>query len=586
MTADRSQRAIRRLAQEIARPRREIESAFVTAGACLSRGYALLDGLGSVFDTLGDGLGGDEVADARRRLDEIATRTGALALAFEDEKRHLARLAEVIALAGAPIDDLIRSAKTMGIVSINARVTAVSLVEDSADLQIFSSDIATLSASAGRSIGDLAVVYGQLVREVTRAAGQRARFEAAHAGTLAELTRGLARTLALLDSQRDIAVESSRAAGAASREMAARIASAVMALQAGDAVRQRLEHVEEGLEAAAAVSDGGVALGVTVPAGLEKAATGVTLKLQAGQLDGAAAAYGAGVAQAQTDLRELVADAGRAMARARAFRGGVAGPTPAGHIASESVIADLGDQLRAAVSILHAFEAARARVDRVLTMVQEAVRSFLGHVGAVRDIEAEMRLVSLNATIRCAQLGPRAAGLSIIAGQLRELTAETVAAADAAMALLEESSGLAAAFGAASDEGPGGDGDLEAQARAALEILDDLDRRTARALGRLDADAPKAILQLEAAVRALAGQSAHADRLAGLAGEVLSCADAAGGDLPLQEKEGLGPLLAALHARYSMREERHIHEALFPAGHSDAVAAASEDEAELEDFLL
>lgn len=578
MSAPCDHRRVRVLAQEVAGPRREIEAGFVAAGTHLGKGFALLDSLGGVFESLAGALAGAEVDEARARLDEIATETGALARVFDDERRHLLRLAEVVASAAVPIDDLIRSAKTMGIVSINARVTAVGLVEDSADLQIFSSDIATLSGSAGRAIHDLALVYGQLDKEVARATQQRAQFEAEHANTLADLLRSLSGTLAALDEQRRRAAESSRETGGASRGIAARIASAVMALQVGDATRQRLEHVEGGLDAVVSLARGLPALGQMVPPGGRGAAGAAIMRLQARQLAGAAAAFGAGVARAQGDLQALASDAAGAMARARSFRGH--------DRASGSVVAELGDQLRVAVSILHAFEMARSRIDRVAATVQDTVRAFLGHVRAVQDIEAEMRLVSLNATIRCAQLGPRAAALSIIASQLRELTGETVTAAEAAMSLLEESSALAGAFGAASGGAGGGRiGRLEGQARLALEILGNLDRRVAGALRQLNADGPKAIMQLEAAARALAGQSAHAERLDGVAALLDACAGAEPRAATAPDGP-LSPLLERLYAQYSMKDERDIHEAIHPREAPGPEETIPGEDAELEDFLL
>src|SRR5690606_3993006 len=113
-------------------------------------------------------------------------------------------------------------------------------------------------------------------------------------------------------------------------------------------------------------------------------------------------------------------------------------------------IASLSAQLRTAVTILADFETERAKLETVATAVQATVKQLLGHVEAVQEIEANMRLVSLNAAVRCAQLGPRGASLTVIASQLRELTSETVVAAEAAMARLDESSRLAGSFGAAS----------------------------------------------------------------------------------------------------------------------------------------
>src|SRR5690606_8776774 len=101
---------------------------------------------------------------------------------------------------------------------------------------------------ARSTIHEFSLVYRQLVSEVDKAAGQRERFDAAHAHTLSELAHSLEETLEALDRQRESAVESSAETGRVSRQIVGRIGSAVMALQVGDSTRQRLEHVETGLD--------------------------------------------------------------------------------------------------------------------------------------------------------------------------------------------------------------------------------------------------------------------------------------------------------------------------------------------------
>ena len=138
---------------------------------------------------------------------------------FAKEKADLSRLVEVVAAANGPIGELRRTVKMIGIVSINARVTAAGIVGDSDDFEVFTTDIATLSDSARSTIHEFSQVYRQLVTEVGQAAGQRDRFDAAHAHTLTELANNLDETLEALDRQRQSAVESSAETGRVSRQI-------------------------------------------------------------------------------------------------------------------------------------------------------------------------------------------------------------------------------------------------------------------------------------------------------------------------------------------------------------------------------
>ena len=568
MTPSIAPEKISRLKADLAGPRQEIENAFVAVGARLTEGAALLNTLNRLFEALPEALQGSQVADAMAHLGAVAERAEMLSGTFGQEKTDLARLVDVVAAANAPISDLRRAVKMMGIVSVNARVTAAGIVGDSDDFEVFTTDIATLSDSASRTIQEFAQVYRQLTGEVDRAASQRARFEAAHADTLSRLAKSLVETIEALDRQRAAALEGSAETSRVSRQIVGRIGSAVMSLQVGDATRQRIEHVETGLDAMAEIVAGSDLSGTE----REDAVAALTV-LQQTQLTDIAAAFSQEVDQAEQDLNALASDAGTIMARSRDFHGDASGQT--------SAIASLSAQLRTAVTILKDFEAERAKLETVASAVQETVRILLEHVGAVQDIEANMRLVSLNAAVRCAQLGPRGASLTVIAMQLRELTSETVVAAEAAMQQLDQSSALAGAFGAASGNGAGQVSELEEQANLALDILGKLDQGIGLALNRLNADGPKVIGLLETAARGLSGQSALAEILDDTA---LAIAGLHSGPLPAVLPAGLA-ILDRLRKSYTMETERMIHDRLFPRVDTEAVSEP-EPEMDLDAFMF
>ncbi|MCP8884576.1 hypothetical protein NIM87_13745 [Devosia sp. XJ19-1] len=565
-------KAIRTLAADLARPRQDIEAAFVAVGARLTEGAALLNTLSKLFEALPEALGGADVEEATTRLSAVATRAEELAATFGQEKADLARLVEVVAAASAPISDLKRAVKMMGIVSVNARVTAASIVGDSDDFDVFTTDIASLSDSASRTIQDFAQVYRQLTAEVDRAANQRARFEATHAHTLSHLGSSLATTLEALGQQRTTALASSAQTGRVSRQIVGRIGSAVMALQVGDATRQRIEHVEAALSRLAE-HQSDPALAADHPAALAAIST-----LQHTQLRQTAASFAHEVEQAEADLSALAADAGTIMARSRDFGGDERGKS--------SAIASLSAQLRTAVTILADFETERAKLEIVAAAVQETVRVLLEHVEAVQEIESNMRLVSLNAAVRCAQLGPRGASLTVIASQLRELTSETVVAAEAAMARLDESSSLAGSFGAAAaGQGAGQVGALEDQANLALDILSRLDQHMAAALARLNNDGPRVIKLLEGAAAGLSGQTVMAETMDDMA---ITIAALSTEPAPTTLSPALADLIAGLRKTYTMEAERQAHDRLFPKAPGTAAIVADEAEAEmnLEAFML
>ncbi|UJW85033.1 hypothetical protein [Devosia sp. SL43] len=560
---------LRAIAPALAVPREQIESTFVTVGARLAEGASTLNRISKVFEALPAELQSPELEEASSRLAEVGRRAQAISASFATEQADLSQLVEVVAAADHPISNLRRTVKMMGIVAINARVVAASIVGDSDDFDVFTHDIAKLSESASTTIQDFTTVYRQLTDEVGQAARQRGSFQHDHADTLSDLATSMENALSEVARQRATSVQSSAETGRVSRQIVGRIASAVMALQVGDATRQRIEHVEAGIETLCDLLEGG-----TLSDDDATAAQSAIGALQAAQLTAATDAFKDDVAEASAALIDLSADASVIMAHSRSISGDDGG----------SPLAALSAAVRDAAIVLSDCETERGKLERVATAVLRTVGTLLTHVEAVQEIEANMRLVSLNAAVKCAQLGPRGAALNVIARQLRELTGETVAAAEAAMAGLHDAARLAKSFGAAANgDAAGRVGQLEQEATVALLLLQGVDRSLAEALGTLERDGPNVIALLGHAAETFADQAAISETMRDLALQIVAECPPVAQDLPVDLHE----VISSLRKRYTMDAERKIHEQLF--GKEMLAEPAPKEEAEevdLDDLFL
>lgn len=565
------------LSAAIAKPRQDIEEAFVSVGARLSEGAMMLNKLTRLFEALPAALQGEEVIEASSQLRSVAGTARELTQDFAKEKTNLSRLVEVVSAANGPINELRRTVKMIGIVSINARVTAAGIIGDSDDFDVFTTDIATLSNSAHTTIHEFSQVYRQLTSEVDRAASQRERFDVAHAHTLTELAQQLDETLEALDRQREAAVEGSAETGRVSRQIVGRIGSAVMALQVGDSTRQRLEHVETGLDCLADILAGKPVDGAELDEAMQAQALAALSTLEQEQLRATASSFADEVGEAEGALQALAIDASTIMTASRNLYGGQDGDA--------SALTTLSAQLREAAAILRDCETERNKLEAVASAVQQTVSVLLGHVAAVQEIEANMRLVSLNAAVRCAQLGPRGASLTVIAAQLRELTTETVVAAEAAMTRLDEASALAGDFvAAAGGENAGQIGRLEQLANHAMTLLIGLDERLSVAAASLNADGPKVISLLQAAARGIDGQSRMAETMDDIALQIAGLSTEA---MPDDVAPELLPTLERLRKTYTMEGERQIHNRLFGnAVPTVEVEAAANDDMDLDALMF
>lgn len=557
--ANSNEASVRALGLALAKPREQIETTFLAVGGRLSEGATMLNRVTKVFEALPAQLQSAELIEAATRLADVGEQAKTIASLFASEQADLGRLVEVVAAAEHPISELRRTVKMMGIVAINARVVAASVVGDSDDFDVFTTDIAQLSESATSTIQAFTTAYRRLTDEVGKAARQRGQSQNSHADTLNGLAVGMELALADLARQRAISVDSTAETGRVSRQIVGRIASAVMALQVGDATRQRIEHVEAGIADICALIEPG-----TLDADEAIMARSVVGGLLVAQLSSAADAFESDVAQAGDALGDLARDAGSIMSQSRA----VYGQTNSGG----SSLATLSEAVRHAALVLRDCEAERSKLEGVATAVLGTVGVLLSHVEAVQEIEANMRLVSLNAAVKCAQLGPRGAALNVIARQLRELTGETVAAAEGAMTGLHEAAGVAQSFGAAANGDTAGRvGQLEQQASAALVQLQQVDKALAEALGTLNRDGPNVITLLGDAAETFASLAAISETIRDLQLQIVA-------ECPVDDAvvpSGIiADALAAHRKRYTMDAERRIHEKLF--GADLAVVAAAE----------
>ena len=561
VTIDPRAARLRTIAEGLAAPRRDIESGFTAVGSRLSDAAATINRLTRVFDALPHALEGAEVAEATGSLRAVADAARSIGQNYADEKVQLQRLLTEVQAAHTPIGELQRTIKMMGIVSINARVTAAGIVGENEDFAVFTTDIAQLSASASQTIQDFSQSYQRVINDVQNASRQREQFDRDHANTLAELADSLEHALLAVNEQRQRSLAGSAETSKVSRQIAAKIGGAVMALQVGDSTRQRMEHVEAALlELAERPSDTA-----------EDPTIGVISALQQAQVTDAGRTFEEEVNAAADALTALAGEATAMMQHSRGLYGGDNGST---------ALSALNHELKAAVEVLRSFERERQKLERMASAVESTVRTLLTHVEAVQDIEANMRLVSLNAAVRCAQLGPRGAPLTVIAVQLRELTSETVVSAEAAMQRLNSAATLVEAFVAGAD-GAGHLEEIEREASHAVDLLSRLDNLLAEALSSLDSEGPRVLSALEIAADELGAQARVFEAMADAGHSLAEYAR-------MPHTHTLPPDVLAhaarLATRYTMTAERDVHTRLL--GSAGAAPEPAANDADLLDFEL
>jgi hypothetical protein len=557
------------LAKDLKLPRDKIENAFLDVGARLGQCAAILGRISSVFEALPRDLESEELVEATARLQAVGQRAQEIAAAFAAEQDNIANLAKVIIAAERPIADLSKTVKMIGIVAINARVVAAGIVGQLDDFDVFTTDIAVLSDSATQTIADFSRVYRQLTAEVHKADEQRMHFEATHKDTLTGLADRLYANLSKVTARRQESANGGAETGRLSRQITGRIATAVSALQVGDTTRQRVEHIEAALETLHTILATGDASslgeGVVLEGDWQDQLIAAICELSSQQLAGATEAFNREVVEAEEALHQLAEDSKTVMDHSQSLYGN-------GKSTEQSPLAQLNAELRRAAIVLADCEAERSKLDRVAADVDATVQVLLSHVEAVGEIEANMRLVSLNAAVRCAQLGPKGTALNVIARQLRQLTGETVVSADAAMTNLTEAAALAQSFNsAAAGDRAGQVHQLEEEALASMTLLETVDSRLTSALKVLSEDGPRAVALLGQAASGFSGHAGIAESMLDVQTGIETLL--ANASFDESDIEGISPVLEKLRKRYTMESERTLHDALFGAPPPKPVSA-------------
>lgn len=522
------------VARMLGAPRSAIDDAFVAAGNELTECAQLITRVTGLIDALPVDLESPDLTEGTARLAVVGQRAEAIAAELGSPVGDLGRLVLALGAAATPIDQLRRTVKMMGIVAVNARVVAASVVSEMDDFGVFTTDIAELSNSAATTVAEFSTHYHKLNMVVAEAAAARARFAQTQREPLARVAQTLHTLLADMAEHRREAVQISAATSRMSHDIAQRVATSVMALQVGDSTRQRVEHVEAALDKVAQDN----ALEVIVPQVTE---------LQRRLLAAARQTLGTELDAAATAVSDIVDDIDAMLKQAAELHGGGKG--------KQSALAALREAVHAAVHVLGDCELERQKLDQVAHSVATTVKVLLEHVQAVEAVEYKMRLVSLNAAVKCAQLGPRGRALDVISQQLRSLTGETVVAAGAAVTRLNEAADLSAEF--AREAGSSAAGDVSAlgrEAEAALDLLAAVGQRMDDAIAAIEHDVPRAKGKLADVAEVLRAQG---QILEDLSDAEMALAELAG---PSGDLSAHAEFFADLRRAYTMDSERRIHD--------------------------
>lgn len=574
-----SDEMLERLDGSLTESARQIDRTFAEVGDRLGRGLAIFDSLNQSLTALSGELAGGDMEETRGALLGLAGDLRALSEGLPRETRTLQDIASHSEIASHALERLLEHMRLIAVLARSARIEAVAVQSSQRDFGDFTNEIVALTDKAKRMVEDCARDHQHLSDLLRSALGRQSSFEAQYTGVLQALADKLEGSLDHLAQRSHRSAALTKDAAAHSGKISMAVGSAIIALQSGDGIRQRLEHSLAALRLAGDPRDADNGLSEEDKAAL----TAVLKHLQAAQLRETASVLKTDIRPIDATLRVLADDTAKMLDLGRALYGGE-------DRSSSSFLGDLETELTEATELIHKCDAARGVVEQVTTALAGLLDQFERAVDALADIVRDIVLIGMNAGLRAARVGSAGRGLVVIAQELK-------AAADA---IARDADKLTPAFTAMQQSSAtlkqrDGRGSAELTAfsqtmRQSLEQMGESGMRLGRTLDQLASDGAEFGSIIDAAQLMFSNAATTGEVIAGAA-EMLDRAEPA---RPLLARADGGKVAALLQGRiwpsYTMAAERTIHTAVLSdcgiAAEAPAPAAVAVVEADALDDIL
>ena len=549
---------LHRVAADLERLHAPTERDFLAFGVVLARAEATLGRIGDNLCSLAARMADGEAVDATRRLEDAVAQVVELT---RREDGHTATLAGLGGRTAEVTGHLARLRKAIGevrVLAMNAKIQASHLPPGHGDMAVFTVEIARLGGLALDSVDQTEARLGRLRGMLAEAAAEAQAFDTAK-GTELDLVRvRLQDGLGTIAGRRDGAADSARRIGDRSAEVGRHVAACIGEIQINDIAAQRIAHVSEALGVLEGVLDPARVEGWLADLGAERRAplAGAVLRLQALQLGRTRDEFVRRIAGLVAHMGDLAGSARGVLELAVSAFGARAGGV--------SFVGELGQQIAATRDLLQKMDATRRTVRGLMSTTSADFAGMATDLDAIRSIDADMRVMGLNATLRCGRLGHAGVALGVVAQELRNCSKRTEEQARHLSAALAGAMDLARGL---ADDTRDDDERLSAAAVAAMEAsladLDALGDSLDAALRDLHAEVAEIAASLDGAASALGVGKSVGDALDRAAAGLENLADEVdpGRSDPSAVRAEVERLL---RAHYTMDSERLVHD-LFDA---------------------
>lgn len=535
-----------RILSHLEQARGAIEGRFLEVGDVLSR---IVDGANVLIDSLDrtrDRLTGDTVRAATNQLTDASMRLRSLPESLRERRDRIGDLMRAGGDLTVHIEDMRQHLAYLRVFGVNIKITSGGIAAAGPEFAIFAQEICDCIELGRGQLDTFRADLAKLDEVLSAAVAHEERLRRRCEELVPAIPDALVSEASAVSAHQATVAEISSNVGELARGLRKKIGAVLGALQIGDITRQRIEHVQHGLVLLETFAEA-----QALPAEARGRLDGFMRRLLAAQLAATTRDFQTEVSRIGHNVSAIAGDADQIMrlrdhAQGRASDG------------EGSFLAGLEASLVQASALVQDIDAGERLAAEVSRSAASAAHALATQIQAIQNMRADVQMMALNTTLKCARIGETGKPLGVIAIELRQHAGHLEASAARTLAALE---GLSMSAGAsAGHDAEGGatlvagalqsaverfrttgeeiDGDLAAAAREGEGVVDLLRRAVARFdfHGHVGSYLDKAASELDAG----AGDNGSLDDL-----------------MPV-----LGPMLQSLARTYTMVQEREVHAAM------------------------
>jgi hypothetical protein len=387
-----------------------VEHVFAEVGGHLGTAHGIFAELHAGLESLSGELSGAKIEGASVAFQDVATRLRGLADALPAETALLGAIDASAAKASTLLKHLLKHIHLITVIARSSRIEAASLEGNRDDFLSFTREASDLAAAVQSSIVACSKEQQQLAAAIGTALNGQQEFEKRYRGQLVSVSDDLISTFSGIKHLQMRGVEVAKLAKTSTSQIGDAVGVAIVALQAGDSTRQRLEHICGGLRK---VGD--------PDRGAAPSAGPLICLLQAAQLKNTVSEFEADIRKVNGSLTRLSGDSTAAVAHGNSLYGGK-------NDNMASFLAVMRQRLAEASVLIAACGQAKASVDSSIAALEDMLGKFRIAISALGETVVDITLIGMNAGLKAGHLGVKGHTFVVIANELQQ-TAERISGA-------------------------------------------------------------------------------------------------------------------------------------------------------------